>query len=245
MKYLFFLWILPFMIIMQTQNTVEFEPTMKKESSGLHYLVREQKDTTKSAPVLILLHGYGSNENDLFSLSSQIPDNWLVLSVRAPIRLGSNQFKWYNVKLVNEKITMNFEDEEKSRQLLLKLIDEISIKYKIDKNKIVTAGFSQGANMALGLALTEPEKILAAGCFSGRFMEEIKPLIKDKKALKAKQIFITHGTKDKMLPLRYAKENQAILEAFGMEVTLSTDNVAHSISRKQLNEFVKWMKKLF
>lgn len=212
-----------------------------KELMDLDYLVRQQQDTTKQAPVLILLHGYGSNEKDLFSFAEKIPDNWLVVSVRAPIILGNNKFKWYDVKLVDEKITMNFEAEEKSRKSLLRLIDQIISKYNVDKNKILTAGFSQGANMALGLALTAPKKVLAAGCFSGRFMKEIKPLIKNKEALKSKQVFISHGTEDQMLPMKYAEENQQILKNWGINITLSTDKVAHSISEKQLNDFVKWI----
>lgn len=215
--------------------------SIDKELMDLEYLVRQQQDTTKQAPVLILLHGYGSNEKDLFSFAEKIPDNWLVVSVRAPIILGNNKFKWYDVKLVDEKITMNFEDEEKSRKSLLRLIDQIISKYNVDKNKIVTAGFSQGANMALGLALTAPKKILAAGCFSGRFMQEIKPLIRDEEALKSKQVFISHGTEDQMLPIKYAEENQQILKNWGINIILSTDKVAHSISEKQLNDFVKWI----
>ena len=244
MKYLSFIGVLPLIFLMCTTKNIDAEKSVANQPADLHYLVREAKDATVKAPMLVLLHGYGSNENDLFSLSRQIPDNWLVVSVRAPIVLGNNKFKWYNVEMVNNKITMNFEDEEKSRKALLELVDQITLKYNVDKSKIVTAGFSQGANMAVGLALTAPEKILAAGCFSGRFMEEIKPLIKNKKALKSRQIFISHGTEDKMLPLHYAEENQAILEDLGIKVTLTTDDVAHSISGKQLSAFVEWMKNL-
>lgn len=240
MNYFFSILMVSFFITCVIDSNKSAHP-IDKELMDLEYLVRQQQDTTKQAPVLILLHGYGSNEKDLFSFAEKIPDNWLVVSVRAPIILGNNKFKWYHVELVNEKITMNFEDEEKSRKSLLRLIDQIISKYNVDKNKVVTAGFSQGANMALGLALTAPRKILAAGCFSGRFMEEIKPLISNEEALKSKQVFISHGTEDQMLPIKYAEENQQILKNWGINITLSTDKVAHSISEKQLNDFVKWI----
>lgn len=240
MNYFFSIMMVSFFITCVTDSIKSVHP-IDKELMDLEYLVRQQQDTTKQAPVLILLHGYGSNEKDLFSFAEKIPDNWLVVSVRAPIILGNNKFKWYHVELVNEKITMNFEDEEKSRKSLLRLIDQIISKYNVDKNKVVTAGFSQGANMALGLALTAPRKILAAGCFSGRFMEEIKPLISNEEALKSKQVFISHGTEDQMLPIKYAAENQQILKNWGINITLSTDKVAHSISEKQLNDFVRWI----
>ena len=244
MKYFLFIVILPFITMMPIDKTSQVNQSIEKEISGLHHLVREQKDTTKEAPVLILLHGYGSNENDLFSFENRMPEHWLIVSVRAPIDLGRNRFKWYNVKLVNEKIIASPSEEKKSRKLLLELIDEIVLKYNVDKNKIVTAGFSQGAGIALSLALTEPEKILAAGCFSGHFMEEIKPLIKKKKILKSREVFISHGTEDSMLPLRYMEENKAILEKLGIKVKLSIDKIGHSISNRQLNEFVEWITSL-
>ncbi|MFK8101867.1 MAG: alpha/beta hydrolase [Saprospiraceae bacterium] len=244
MKYLSLLAIFPLILCWQTMENTRGEAKKKEVSFELHHLVRKAKDATRSAPVLILLHGYGSNENDLFSLANQIPEDWLVVTVRAPYSIAKNQFKWYDVKLVKEKITMNFAKEEKSRKLLLQFIEVLEKKYKVDKNKIVTAGFSQGANMALGLALTEPNKILAAGCFSGRFMEEIKPLIQDKQALKGKQVFLSHGTQDKMLPLRYAEENKATLASWGINVTFTTDEVAHTISSQQFTDFINWMNTL-
>jgi phospholipase/carboxylesterase len=114
MKYLIFTFLLACVT-----NSNKVELPIESELVDLEYLVRKQHDTTKRAPLLVLLHGYGSNEEDLFSLSDKIPDNWLLVSVRAPIGLGSNRYKWYDVKLVGENIKINFEDEEKSRQALL------------------------------------------------------------------------------------------------------------------------------
>ncbi|MFK7970139.1 MAG: alpha/beta hydrolase [Bacteroidia bacterium] len=241
MRLLLFIGLLSYIMVMGTDKTIHATKISKGASPDLHYILREPIDTIPKAPVLILLHGYGSNESDLFPFANQIPDHWLVASVRAPFRLSGNQFKWYDAKLVNGKITLDFVDEESSRKQLLKFIDQLTKSYRTDKNKVVVAGFSQGANMALALALTEPEKILAVGCFSGRFIDEIKPLIKNKEALGSKQIFIAHGTEDRMLPLRYAEENQKTLEGLGMNVKLSTDKVGHTISAKQFDEFIAWM----
>lgn len=71
--------------------------------TSLHYIIRESNNSVAKSPLLILLHGHGSNENDLFSFSSQIPENWIVVSVRAPYKLSENSYRWYDVKMVNEK----------------------------------------------------------------------------------------------------------------------------------------------
>lgn len=245
MKHLLFIgMIISYMTSIYTCNTKQVNTSTAEIALDLHYLIREPKDTLNQAPVLLLFHGYGSNENNLFALASQIPDNWLVVSVRAPFTIASNQFKWYDVELIDKKITANLNDESKSRAAILQLIDQLSGQYRINENKIVTAGFSQGAIMSLNLALTAPDKILAAGCFSGRFMEEIKPLINNKEALIGKQVFIAHGTQDQMLPLRYPEENRKTLEELGIKTSLSLDQIAHTISSKQVNEFVEWIKSL-
>lgn len=207
----------------------------------LEYKVRHPKDKSKKPPVLILLHGYGSNENDLFLLSENIPENWLIISAKAPIYLANSSFCWYHVKTLEGKITINFQQEEQSRKQILLFISQITEKYHADSSRVVLAGFSQGANMALCASLTEPTKISGFACFSGRFIEEIKPQIILNSAFKKLKAFIAHGSEDKMLPILYATENKSILQHWGILVTYSEDKTAHTISKNQLNDFLKWL----
>jgi len=226
-----------FMISYKSQNN---NNTMKTDTS-LQYIIRQSKDKNVSAPLLVLLHGHGSNENDLFSFSSQIPENWIVVSVRAPYKLSENSYRWYDVKMVNEKIVINIEEEEKSRKKLMQLISEITQKYNVANKKIIVAGFSQGANMASAISLTMPEKIVGFGVFSGRFVYELKPYISSSVSLKSLKCFLAHGNKDNMLPITYAKENQQMLQSLGISVTFSEDAIAHAISPKQFGEFLQWL----
>lgn len=209
--------------------------------TSLHYIIRESKNKDANSSLLILLHGHASNENDLFSFHSQIPDNWIVVSVRAPYELNEGSYRWYDVKIVNQKITINTEEEEKSRKGLLHLIEDLTKKYRVNANKIIVAGFSQGANMASAIGLTAPDKISGFGIFSGRFVNELKPFISTSKSLKSLKCFIAHGSKDYMLPITYAKENEQELQGLGISVTFSEDAIAHSISSKQFDEFLKWL----
>jgi phospholipase/carboxylesterase len=54
---------------------------------SLEYKVREPKILLDKNPLLLLLHGYGSNEDDLFSFASELPDEYFVISARAPYDL--------------------------------------------------------------------------------------------------------------------------------------------------------------
>ncbi len=210
--------------------------------TSLSYIIRESRDSLVKSPLLILLHGYGSNENDLFSLGSQIPDNLIVVSVRGPYQLAENSYRWYDVKTVNGKIVINIDEEERSRKMLLQLMAEITEKYNVDSQNIIVAGFSQGANMVSAISLTEPQKIAGFGVFSGRFVDELKPYISSSDSLKSLKCFLAHGNKDNRLPIIYARENQQMLQSLGITVTFSEDAVAHSISPKQLEDFTLWLK---
>ena len=207
----------------------------------LHHIIRESKDSAVKSPLLILLHGYGSNENDLFSLSNSVPNNWIVVSVRGPYQIAENSHRWYDVKMANGKIVITIDEEEKSRKKLMQLISEIATKYKVDSQKVVVAGFSQGANMAQSLGLGEPNLVSGFGVFSGRFVEEFKPYISNSNTLKNSKAFISHGSSDTMLPKTYADENITKLKELGIQITYCEETNGHSISIKQWNDFSKWL----
>jgi len=67
---------------------------MSKKLS-LEYKIREPKIPTDNPPLLILLHGYGSNEDDLFSFAPELPEEFLIISARAPLTLGVDSYAWY------------------------------------------------------------------------------------------------------------------------------------------------------
>lgn len=228
-------------LILFASCNAQINPDKMKSDTELQYVVREGKDSVGKSSLLILLHGHGSNENDLFSLSVQIPQNWTVVSVRAPYKLAENSYRWYDVKLINGKITINLEQEEYSRKKLLELIGDLTTKYKVDSSKIVIAGFSQGANMAQSLGLSEPKLVAGFGVFSGRYVEEFTPFIGKSTELQHTKAFISHGSGDNMLPKAFAEENISKLKALGIETTYCVDVNGHSISTKQWKEFTAWL----
>lgn len=207
----------------------------------LHYIIKENKNGNAQSSMLILLHGHGSNENDLFGFANAIPDDWIVVSVRGPYKLAENSYRWYDVKMVNGKIAINIEQEEQSRKKIIQLISEISKNYKVDRQKIIVAGFSQGANMAQSIGLGTPKIAAGFGVFSGRFVEEFIPYINNSTDLKTSKAFISHGSNDNMLPKTYADENRTKLKDLGIQISYCEDTNAHSISTKQWSEFSKWL----
>ncbi len=67
----------------------------------LQYLVREPENITSKTPILFMLHGYGSNEEDLFSFLPTLPEDWIVVSYRAPRNSDFGGYSWYSIDFNN------------------------------------------------------------------------------------------------------------------------------------------------
>ena len=216
--------------------------TNANDTTTLHYLVREPKIKTAHPPVLILLHGVGSNEEDLFSFANQLPEKYLVVSARAPISLGGNSYAWYQVDFSTGKPVFNFQQEEESRAILIKFISQIKEKYSVDSNEIYLCGFSQGAIMSYSIGLTRPDLVKGIAVMSGRLLEEIKPLIATKEKLQSLKVFISHGTNDNTLQINYARQSVAYLKSLNINPTYKEYQEGHGINNAMLTDLINWLK---
>ena len=63
----------------------------------LEYVARAPKCEINNPPLLILLHGYGSNKQDLFSFAEELPDELLIISAQAPFEMGYGGYAWYAI----------------------------------------------------------------------------------------------------------------------------------------------------
>jgi phospholipase/carboxylesterase len=112
-----------------------------------------------SRPLLVLLHGYGSNADDLFGLVEYLPSDYIVASVEAPLPVGQG-FAWYN--LGPDPETGGFKrdiDEINSCTIALaKWLDALEARFG-EPQGLSLLGFSQGGSMAIQLLRRMPERI--------------------------------------------------------------------------------------
>lgn len=208
----------------------------------LKYLVKEPKVKSEKPPVIILLHGVGSNEKDMFSFADRLPEKYLVISARAPISLREHSFAWYQVEFSTGKPVFSFEQEEKSRYMLIKFIEQLKLKYQLDEKEIYLCGFSQGAIMSYSIALTRPDLIKRIAVISGRLLEEIRPKVAANEKLKQLRMFILHGINDQTLPIDYARGASAYLKTLNITPTYREYKTGHEINNLMLNDLVSWLK---
>ena len=211
---------------------------------NLHYLVQEPKTIKDQNPLLILLHGYGSNEEDLFSFAPELPDDSYVISVRAPYDLQPYGHAWYAIHFDADE--NKFSDNVQAKQsveIIASFIDEIVKQYPIDTENVTLIGFSQGAILSYATALTYPEKISKVVALSGYFNQEILPEVIDTKAISHLKFFVSHGSVDQVIPVDWARKAKPALENLGLEVDYHEYPVGHGVAPQNFYDFKNWILK--
>ncbi|RYF09105.1 MAG: esterase, partial [Oxalobacteraceae bacterium] len=169
----------------------------------LMYRLREPRVATAIRKAIILLHGVGSNENDLFALADQLPDDLYVVAARRPFTLGPGRYAWYNVDFSSGRPVYDAGQEATSRARIAQFSAEMKQIHHLDT--VYVGGFSQGAIMSYGIGLIQPQIVQGVVVLSGRLLEEIKPLVADATMLAKLNVFIAHGTQDNVLAIDYAR----------------------------------------
>lgn len=208
----------------------------------LHYSIKEPKTIKDKNPIIILLHGYGSNEEDLFSFANELPDNYFIISVRAPYTLQPYGYAWYAIHFDADE--NKFSDDAQaiaSRDLVSTFIDEIVAKYPIDANEVTLIGFSQGTILSYAIALSYPEKIQRVVGLSGYFNEKIiTPNYKDNDFSKL-QFFVSHGSSDQVIPVDWARKSIPAFEALKIPTTYKEYLVGHGVAPQNFHDFKQWL----
>ncbi|RZJ55290.1 MAG: phospholipase [Acidovorax sp.] len=211
----------------------------------LTFLQRPAAATTPRPWLLVLMHGVGSNEQDLFGLAPHIPERFHVLSLRAPFRMGPGSHAWFDFSIEpNGERTINEAQEAQSRALVAQAIASAAEQLGIPPERVVVGGFSQGGIMALSLLLTQPALMQAAMVWHSRLLSQVLPLAAPPDALRGKQLWLSHGTHDNVIPLAHA---QAIAQHMGplpVAVTYREFPGAHEIRPAELSATVAWLDSL-
>ncbi len=216
---------------------------LKGDKMSLKFLVREPNAKDKKTPLIILLHGRGGTEESMFSKADQLPKEAIIISPRAPLDMAKGTYGWYHVVQGGDAPEPEPAEAESSRKILAAFIKEIEEKYQVPPNHVYIMGFSQGGAMALGIGLTQPELVRGVISLSGRVLNEFKTHLAPTDRLKPLVTFIGHGTKDKLLPLKYAQMNKTFLEGYHIPVAYHEYDEGHEINAAEMLDIKDWFKK--
>ena len=176
-------------------------------------------------PLLVLLHGYGSYEGDLFGLSPQLPLEPVIASVRAPLPVGQG-FAWAPLASGADAATVSAAADDAA----LAILDWLDT---TESTSVGLLGFSQGGAMSLELLRADPERFAYAVNLSGY----AAPVAREGDSALAERrapVFWGRGTHDDVIPAEAVAHTTEWLPEHSRLVGRVYEGLAHAISQQEL-----------
>jgi phospholipase/carboxylesterase len=190
---------------------------------------RQRPATAEPAGALVVLHGRGADEHDLEPLLGALdPDRRLAgFLPRGPLALPPGGFHWYVVHEVGFPDPATFLP---TFERLSAWVDAALAQAAVPPERLVLAGFSQGAVMAysLGFAAVRPRPA-AILAFSG-FIPRVEGFELDLADRAGLPVAIAHGTLDPIIRVEFGRDARERLTEVGGDVAYREDPIAHAIS---------------
>jgi phospholipase/carboxylesterase len=207
------------------------------QSSLIHKLIQPKSNQSPPYPTLILLHGRGTNEDDLLGLVPYLDPRLFVLSVRAPFAFPYGGWTWYDIQEVGSPDPQQFNE---SYNRLVQFLDDAKRQYPIDAQQVFLLGFSMGTVMSFALSLTKPDEIAGVVAHSGYVPEQTDlDFVWDR--LPQTGFFIAHGEYDPIIPVHFGRRAKELLVAANADVTYREYPIAHQISEESLSDLTEWL----
>lgn len=191
--------------------------------------------TDPAAPPLLLLHGTGGNEHDLIRLGRAISPGSALLSPRGDVSEGGA------LRFFARLAEGVFDPQEITRRTnaLADFIVAAGAHYKIDLQRLLAVGFSNGANIAGTLLLLRPET-LGGGVL-------LRPMVvldqsATRSSLVGKRVLLCNGSTDPIVPPDDPSRLAALLRAGGAEVKVQTIAASHALTSQDLAAAQSWLR---
>ena len=204
-------------------------------ASGDELTFREREMAGEPAGALVLLHGRGADEGDLFPLLDMLDPERRLLGVtpRGPLSLPPGGAHWYQVMRVGYPDPSTFFP---TYERLIGWFDSYLSGHGLTHDKVVLGGFSQGGVMSYALGLgagrPRPAGLLPFSCF----IPTVEGFDIDLSGLSGYPVSIGHGTYDPIIEVGWGRDAKARLEAAGAKVGYRESPMAHSIDPEWVEE---------
>jgi len=209
--------------------------------ANLHYITRPSS-LKENAPLLIMCHGYGSDENDLFSFASELPEELFIISVRAPHPMQPYGNAWYAINFDADKGKWSDSEEAKaSVSSISNFIDYACKTYAVNSENVTLLGFSQGTILSYAVALTYPKKVRNIVALSGYINEDILPKSIADAEVSHLNFFCSHGSVDQVIPVDWARKTPAFLKALEINYEYKEYPVGHGVAPQNFYDLKDWL----
>ena len=208
----------------------------------LSYKIRKSTTAKASHPCIILLHGYGSNADDLFSFANYLPHQITVISLEAPLDTPFGGKAWYSIHFdAAQDKWSDLEEAKKSLDAITQQLEYFIDEYDLNPKDISLMGFSQGAILSWSLLLDHHQRFRRAICMSGYINSQLleKPLDEYQNVL----AYSSHGTNDPKVPYEWAESSIGELRINNPKTVFNAYPDGHNVSPENFKDLLEWISK--
>ena len=193
------------------------------------------------APLLVLLHGIGADENDLFPLVRRLDPRLASVSLRAP-HAYSVGYAWFHIDIrPGGEVVPDVPQARATLAALVHWLEEAPARLGTDPQRTFLLGFSQGAMMALGVLGTVPERLGGVIALSGRFPAGLFAAPAPADAVARVPVLVAHGSYDDLLPIANGRATRDALQPLVRDLTYREFPIAHTLSEEELALVAQWL----
>jgi phospholipase/carboxylesterase len=215
---------------------------MKTVPLSLYHKIRPSALKYGRPPVIFLFHGYGSNEEDLFSFAAELPPEYFIISARGPYPLPPYGNAWYAINFdASYGKWSDVEQAISSRNKIVDFIEEACDAYNLDEDNVTLLGFSQGTVLSYAVALSFPDKVKNVVALSGYIDENILEKNYAEKSHDNLNVYASHGQVDQVIPPEWAQKAPVLLKKLGIKFKYEEFPVGHGVSAENFYSFKKWL----
>jgi phospholipase/carboxylesterase len=193
------------------------------------------------APLVVLMHGRGSDRFDLLGLAPHLAAGAVVVTPEAPfsgLEWGYGPgWAWYRFLGRNRPDPESF---DRAQEELKRFLAELPEKLPVKTGPLVLGGFSQGGTMSVAYALRNPGAAPLVMNFSG-FLADHPTVSATPETVRGTRFFWGHGTMDPSIPFELAIEGRAALRAAGADLEERDYSIGHSISPDEARDVRAWL----
>jgi phospholipase/carboxylesterase len=204
------------------------------------YSVQSGPEPSSPARTVVLLHGYGAEEQDLVPLAAELDPSLSVVSLRGPYSLGGRMRAWYHLQQTREGFRYDAAEVQGSVLQVREAVEELAAA----RGKLLLLGFSQGASIAIRTALALPQHLRGLVSLSGVPARATAAERAPAEALRGLRAFAAHGLHDPLLPIEAGRETRAELEGSGLSVEYHEYPMGHAIVEEELADLRRWLGEL-
>ncbi|MBC7402179.1 MAG: dienelactone hydrolase family protein [Microbacteriaceae bacterium] len=190
-------------------------------------------DELATRPLLVLMHGRGSHEKDLFSLAPLLPPEFVLAALRAPLQLAPGSYSWFPV---GEPGLPSIVAADSAVAALVAWLDSVPV-----ATSVSLLGFSQGGAMAVHALRHVPERFAAVVNLAGFVIPGEAPADQALLTL-VPSVFWGSDPADPVIPAEAIARTAQWLPSHSTLAVRHYEGIGHSISREEITDVNKFLR---